>query len=57
MTKDDIQLLYEYDDWANNRVLQAVSVLTTEQFTRDLGAASVPCETRFCTSSEAHGFG
>ncbi len=23
MTKDDIQLLYEYDRWANNRVLQA----------------------------------
>jgi uncharacterized damage-inducible protein DinB len=37
MTKDDIQLLYEYDRWANNRVLQAVSVLSAEQFTRDLG--------------------
>ena len=24
MTKDDIQLLYEYDRWANNTVLQAV---------------------------------
>jgi uncharacterized damage-inducible protein DinB len=39
MTKDDIQLLYEYDRWANNRVLQAVSVLTAEQFTRDLGGS------------------
>jgi uncharacterized damage-inducible protein DinB len=39
MTKDDIQLLYEYDRWANNRVLQAVSALSTEQFTRDLGGA------------------
>jgi uncharacterized damage-inducible protein DinB len=57
MTKDDIHLLYEYDRWANNRVLQAVFVLTAEQFTRDLGgSSSVPCETRFCTSSEAHGF-
>ena len=37
MTKDDIQLLYEYDRWANNRVLQAVSALSTEQFTHDLG--------------------
>ena len=37
MTKDDIQLLFEYDRWANDRVLQAVSVLTLEQFTRDLG--------------------
>jgi hypothetical protein len=39
MTKDDIHLLYEYDRWANNRVLQAVSVLTAEQFTRDLGSS------------------
>lgn len=36
MTKDDIQLLYEYDRWANNRVLQAVSALSAEQFTHDL---------------------
>jgi uncharacterized damage-inducible protein DinB len=39
MTKDDIQLLYEYDRWANNRVLQAVSELSAEQFTRDLGGS------------------
>ena len=39
MTKDDIQLLYEYDRWANNRVLQAVSALSDEQFTRDLGGS------------------
>jgi len=39
MNKDDIQLLYEYDRWANNRVLQAVSVLNPEQFLRDLGGA------------------
>lgn len=39
MTKDDIQLLYEYDRWANNRVLQAASALTDEQFTRDLGGS------------------
>jgi uncharacterized damage-inducible protein DinB len=37
VTKDDIQLLYEYDRWANNRVLQMVTVLSPEQFTRDLG--------------------
>jgi uncharacterized damage-inducible protein DinB len=40
MNKDDIQLLYEYDRWANNKVLQAVSVLNPEQFMRDLGGAS-----------------
>ncbi len=39
MNKDDIQLLYEYDRWANHRVLQAASTLTAEQFTRDLGGA------------------
>jgi len=39
MNKDDIQLLYEYDRWANNRVLQAVSALSDEQFTRDLGGS------------------
>jgi len=37
MAKDDIQLLFEYDRWANRRVLQAVSALSIEQFTRDLG--------------------
>ncbi len=39
MNKDDIRLLYEYDRWANNRVLQAVSALSDEQFTRDLGGS------------------
>jgi uncharacterized damage-inducible protein DinB len=39
MTKDDIQLLFEYDRWANNRVLDAVSTLSAEQFTRDLGGS------------------
>jgi uncharacterized damage-inducible protein DinB len=39
VTKDDIQLLYEYDRWANNRVFQAVSTLSIEQLTRDLGGS------------------
>lgn len=39
MKKDDIQLLYEYDRWANGRVLEAVSALSAEQFTRDLGGS------------------
>jgi uncharacterized damage-inducible protein DinB len=39
MTKDDIQLLFAYDRWANNRVLQAASALSDEQFTRDLGGS------------------
>ena len=39
MTKDDIHLLYGYDRWANARVLQACSLLSAEQFTRDLGGS------------------
>ena len=39
MTKDDIQLLYEYDRWANHRVLHAASTLSAEEFTRDLGGS------------------
>jgi uncharacterized damage-inducible protein DinB len=39
MTTDDIQLLFEYDRWANARTLDAASTLSTEQFTRDLGGS------------------
>ena len=39
MTRDDIRLLYEYDRWANNRILRAVSALSAEQFTRELGGS------------------
>jgi uncharacterized damage-inducible protein DinB len=39
MTKEDIRLLYEYDRWGNNRALHAVSALSAEQFTRDLGGS------------------
>ena len=39
MTKDEIQLLYEYDRWANNRVLEAVFTLSAGEFTRDLGGS------------------
>jgi uncharacterized damage-inducible protein DinB len=39
MTRDEIQLLYEFDRWANNRTLQAASTLSAEAFTRDLGGS------------------
>jgi len=39
MTKDDVHLLFEYDRWANNRVLQTASTLSLEEFTRDLGGS------------------
>ena len=36
MTKNDIQLLFAYDRWANNRTFQAASALSAEEFVRDL---------------------
>ena len=36
MNKQDVEYLYEYNRWANARVLDAVSKLTPEQFSRDL---------------------
>ena len=39
MNKDDIQLLFEYDRWANGIVLRAASALSVEKFTRDLGGS------------------
>lgn len=39
MTTNDIQLLYEYDRWANNRVVHAAFTLSAEEFTRDLGGS------------------
>lgn len=39
MIKEDIQLLFEYDRWANNKVLQAASALRAGQFTRDLSGS------------------
>lgn len=39
MTRNEIQLLYEYDHWANARVLQAAASPSPEQFTQDLGSS------------------
>jgi uncharacterized damage-inducible protein DinB len=39
MTRDDIRLLYEYDGWANRRVLKAASELSDEQFTRTISGS------------------
>jgi uncharacterized damage-inducible protein DinB len=38
---EEILELYEYDRWANSRILQAAAALTPEEFTRDL-ASSFP---------------
>jgi len=39
MTRDDIALMYEYDRWANARVIDAAAALAPEQFTKDLGGS------------------
>ncbi len=39
MNKQDIQLLYQYNQWANARILKAASHVTDEQF---LASASYP---------------
>ncbi len=38
MTPEEIRVLYDYNAWANRRMLDACSALTDEQFTRDLGS-------------------
>jgi uncharacterized damage-inducible protein DinB len=39
MTGEDVRLLFEYDRWANARILNLVGTLTPDQFTRDLGGS------------------
>lgn len=36
MTVEEIRLLYDYNAWANRRLLDACGPLTPEQFTRDM---------------------
>ena len=39
MTPEDIQILFAYDRWANNRTLLAAAALSAEEFVRDLGGS------------------
>ena len=39
MTPELILFLFQYNQWANRRTLDACSALTTEQFTRNLGSS------------------
>jgi uncharacterized damage-inducible protein DinB len=39
MTREQVHLLYEYDRWANDRILNLVEALTPEPFTRDPGGS------------------
>jgi uncharacterized damage-inducible protein DinB len=39
MTPEEMCLLYDYNAWANRRVLEAASALTNEQFTKPMGSS------------------
>src|SRR5919106_1376492 len=39
MNTADILIQFEFNRWANARLLEAVNVLTTEQFQRELGSS------------------
>ncbi len=39
MNKKDLRLLYEYNRWANARILEAVSALNAGQFNQDLASS------------------
>jgi uncharacterized damage-inducible protein DinB len=39
MTPEDIRVLYEYDAWANHRILDATAALTPEQFTQPMNSS------------------
>ena len=39
MSPEDMRLLYDYNAWANHRVMDAVSALTQEQFTKPMGSS------------------
>jgi len=39
MNIEDVRTLYDYNTWANHRILDACAPLTPEQFTRDLGSS------------------
>ena len=39
MTLTDIQTLYDFNYWANHKILEVVETLTEEQFMKDLGSS------------------
>ena len=47
MTRTDIELLFEYDRWANKRVFDAVATLSAERFP-GICAAFARCATPLC---------
>lgn len=39
MNAEDIRTLYDFNSWANHRVMESCASLSPEQFTRDLGSS------------------
>lgn len=39
MTKTEIQLLFEYDTWANLKLVELIATLPAEQYKKDLGSS------------------
>ena len=39
MTPEEMRVLYDYNAWANRRVMDAAAALTPEQFTKPLGSS------------------
>src|ERR1041384_2971219 len=39
MTRDEIQLLFDFDKWATNRQFEVISGLSPEQYARQLGSS------------------
>lgn len=39
LTPEQIRLLFQYNQWADQRILDACAALTNDQFTRDLGSS------------------
>ena len=39
MTQNEIQLLYDYDKWADLKLLEVIAVLTKDQYKKDLGSS------------------
>ena len=39
MSREDIEVLYQYNSWATDRILNIVATCTPEQFLKDLGSS------------------
>jgi len=57
VTPELLRLLFQYNQWADWRLLEVCSALTNEQFTRDLGSSSGPCGIRSRTYMARNGCG